>query len=91
MTEHEMQNEIERLRRELAEVTKSRDRMRVWLCQSLGFETDPDALEQELKEMETQSVREIGDLLRDILPASVHDRINDDSTELNRTNVPANA
>ena len=73
MSEQELVEENERLRRELAAMTKSRDRFREWLCQAFGLETDPDVLEKELQEMlvrmETRPSRDVHGLLRDILPA----------------------
>ena len=72
MSEQEMLNEIDRLRQELAVMTRSRERLMKWLCQALRFETDPEVLEREIKEMEYLPPRDVNDVLRDLLPPDMH-------------------
>jgi hypothetical protein len=72
MSEQEMMSEIERLRIQVADLTRSRERLVKWLCQALRFETDPEVLEREIKEMEYLPPRDVNDVLRDLLPPDMH-------------------
>ncbi len=71
MNEQDLREENERLRREVADLTKSRARLLGWLCQSLNFEADPEVLEKEMKEMLRQPHRDAFDVLRAALPAEM--------------------
>ena len=69
MSEQEMREDNERLRRQVAELTKSRERLLNWLCQALRFETDPEVLAKEIEELLRQPPHDAFDVLREVLPA----------------------
>ena len=66
MNEQELREENERLRRELAKMTASRERLMTWLCQALNFKP---MSEEEIDEMMKRPGQDISDLLRDLLSA----------------------
>jgi len=76
MNEQEMQQEIERLRRELAEMTKSRNRLCDWFCQFNGFKP---LSEEEIEELKKMPGRTVDELMRDILPADMHHLVLDET------------
>jgi hypothetical protein len=63
MNEQEMREEIERLRREVAEVREDRDQLHKMLCGMLPFE-EIQLTEEDLKDMREKNVTII-DLLQD--------------------------
>ncbi len=81
MSENEMAQEIERLREELAEMTKSRDRLCTWLCQAMRL---APMTNEELEEMRDRPGKDVQELLRDLMPPEMHDLI-DDPIDAQRT------
>ncbi len=65
MNEQEMQQEIERLRRELADVTKSRDRLREMICDILPMDS-PEVTEALVLEMMEQPAQGIEDIIAEL-------------------------
>jgi hypothetical protein len=65
MDEQEVRQEIERLRRELADVTKSRDRLREMICDILPVDS-PEVMEALVLEMMAQPARGIEDIIADL-------------------------
>ena len=71
MSEKEMAQEIERLRHELVEVTRSRDRLREMICKLWPVpEITPEEFERMLK-----NARPVDEVLRDIIPPDLHEEI----------------
>jgi cell division septum initiation protein DivIVA len=89
MNEQELREENERLRRQVAELTKSRERLLDWLCQALRFETDPEVLEKEMEEMLRQPGRDAFDLLREVLPADLQYLVNGNEKTEPQAKLPA--
>jgi len=65
MTEPEMREEIERLRRELAIANTSRERLREMLCMVLAV-PPPDIMEKEIEEMMKQPMFGIEDIIEEL-------------------------
>ena len=65
MNEQELRDENERLRRGLAEATKSRDRLREMICAILPVEP-PDVIEKEIEEMMSKPARGIDDIIEEL-------------------------
>jgi hypothetical protein len=65
MSEQEMLQEIERLRRELADMTKSRDRLREMIYAIVPLDS-PDVTEELILEMMQQPAQGIDDIIADL-------------------------
>jgi hypothetical protein len=65
MSEQEMLAEIDRLRRELAEATESRNRLRELVCAILPVDP-PDVTEKLVLEMMQQPAQGIDDIIADL-------------------------
>jgi hypothetical protein len=66
MTEREMKDEIERLRAELAEANKSRERLREMICAILPV-APPEVMEREIEEMMRNPPSDITDIIADMM------------------------
>jgi hypothetical protein len=69
MSEQEMMQENERLKRELAAMTTSRERLMSWFCQAMQLEPVTD---QEIKEAMSREATPIDELLRELLPPDMY-------------------
>jgi DNA repair exonuclease SbcCD ATPase subunit len=65
MIEQELRNENERLRRELAEAAKSRERLREMVCALMPVDS-PDVLEKQIQEMMKLPVHGIDDIIEEL-------------------------
>jgi hypothetical protein len=65
MTEQQLLQENERLRRELAEANKSRERLREMLCAFFPLDP-PDVLEKQVLEMMQQPMHGIEDIIAEL-------------------------
>ena len=77
MNIQELRAENERLKDELAKMTKSRERLMEWLCQVLRFKPLTD---EEIEEMRKQPRYDAHDLMRELFPPDMHDLIEDSQT-----------
>ncbi len=91
MNEQELRDENERLRRQVEDLTKSRERLLEWLCQALRFENDPKVLEKEIEEMLLQPHRDAFDVLREVLPADLQYLVSDGENADPKQKVSASA
>ena len=66
MTEQEMVQEIDRLRRELAETRKERDYFHKVICHSIPVDP-PEVMEEKIREMMKHPMYTIDDIIQDLL------------------------
>ena len=71
MNEQEMRQEIERLRRELAEVREDRNNLHKMLCSMIPV--DRTEITQEEFERAIQNAKTVDELFRDLLPADLYE------------------
>jgi hypothetical protein len=76
MNEQEMREEIDRLRRELAEVREDRNSLHKTLCSMIPI--DRTEITPEEFEALAKSARSVDELLRDILPPDLQKLVLDD-------------
>lgn len=75
MTEQEMLQEIERLRRELADVQKDRNQLHKTLCSILPVE-ETEITPKQFEELR-KSARDPAEVLRDLFPADLRHLISE--------------
>ena len=75
MSEHEMQQEMERLRRELADVRRDRDHLHKMVCDLLPVEK-LEITPEEFERIKTEA-RDPAEVLRELFPADLHHLISD--------------
>lgn len=66
MTEQELRDENERLRRELETANKSRERLRAMICTILPVDS-PELMEKQIQEMMKQPMVGIDDIVEELL------------------------
>lgn len=70
MNEQEMQQEIERLRRELADVREDRNSLHQMLCSMIPVE-EMDMTPEQFEEIRNRA-RPVDEVLRDLFPPALH-------------------